>query len=179
MMRGTDELVRVASNLLAAAGMAAMALMMLHVSLDVISKYALNQPIVGTLETVTSYYMVALLFLPLAEVTRRSQHIRVVVFSKWLAPRPLAACVAVGLALCAAYGGVMAWRGGVEALRMTVVREAWETALWDMEVWPARWFVPVGCAAMSLVCLAQALDRAHFAASGSPLSSEPDEMPHI
>jgi TRAP-type C4-dicarboxylate transport system permease small subunit len=178
-MRGTDKLVRVASNLLAAAGMVAMALMMLHVSLDVISKYALNQPIVGTLETVTSYYMVALLFLPLAEVTRRSQHIQVEVFTRWLSPRSLALCSALGLALCAAYGGLMAWRGGVEAVHMTAVREVWETALWDMEVWPARWFVPVGCAAMGLVFLAQALDRAYLAASGSPLSPEPDEMPPI
>lgn len=177
-MAGINRSLRVPSALLAAAGMAAMALMMLHVSLDVISKYAFNQPIVGTLETVSSYYMVALLFLPLAEVTRRGQHIRVEVFTNWLAPRPLAACIAIGLAICAAYGGMMAWRGGVEATRMTAIREAWETALWDMEVWPARWFVPVGCAVMSLVFLAQALERAVFAASGLPSRSEQD-MPVV
>lgn len=168
---------RILSGLLMAAGMAAMLLMMVHVSLDVLSKYALNQPIVGTLETVSSYYMVALLFLPLAEVTRRGQHIRVDVFTRWLPPRPLAACIALGLALCAAYAGVLAWRGGVEAVRMTAIREAWETALWDMEVWPARWFVPLGCAAMALVFVAQAWDRAAFAISGTRLSPQPPETP--
>jgi TRAP-type C4-dicarboxylate transport system permease small subunit len=176
-MTGIGRSLRFVSKLLAGAGMAAMALMMLHVSLDVISKYVWSQPIVGTLETVSSYYMVALLFLPLAEVSRRCQHIRVEVFTSWLAPRPLAACVAIGLAICAAYGGMMAWRGGVEAMRMTAIREAWETALWDMEVWPARWFVPIGCAAMSLVFVMQALERAWFAASGSPLSSEEGRTP--
>jgi TRAP-type C4-dicarboxylate transport system permease small subunit len=176
-MTGIGRSLQLVSALLAGAGMVAMALMMLHVSLDVISKYFFGQPIVGTLETVSSYYMVALLFLPLAAVTRRGQHIRVEVFTNWLAPRPLAGCIAIGLAICAAYGGMMAWRGGVEAVRMTAIREVWESALWDMEVWPARWFVPIGCAAMSLVFVMQALERAWFAASGSPLSSEEGRTP--
>jgi hypothetical protein len=58
------------------------------------------------------------------------------------------------------YAGLMAWQAGVEAIRMTVIREAWETAVWDMEVWPARWFFSLGCAGMSLVFLAQAWRRA-------------------
>lgn len=176
-MAGIGKLLRASSALLAAAGMAAMLLMMLHVSLDVISKYAFNRPIVGTLETVSAYYMVAVLFLPLAEVTRRGQHIRVEVFTGWLSPRPLAACTALGLALCAAYAGLMAWRGGVEAVRMTAIGEAWETALRDMEVWPARWFYPLGVAAMGLVFLAQAWDRALFAVRGTRRSREDGETP--
>lgn len=176
-MRGFDKFLQVSSSLLAAAGMAAMLLMMAHVSLDVSSRYALNRPIVGTLETVSSYYMVALLFLPLAEVTRRGQHIRVEVFTQWLPPRLLAACTALGLALSATYAAVLAGRGGVEAVHMTAIREAWETAVWDMEVWPARWFVPVGCAVMGLVFVAQALDRAYLAGRGARLWSEPPETP--
>lgn len=176
-MTGIGKLLRASSTLLSAAGMAAMLLMMLHVSLDVISRYAFNQPIVGTLETVSAYYMVAVLFLPLAEVTRRGQHIRVEVFTRWLSSRPLAACTALGLVLCAAYAGLMAWRGGVEAARMTAIGEAWETALRDMQVWPARWFYPLGVAAMGLIFLVQAVDRAYFAASGLRLSSDEGETP--
>jgi TRAP-type C4-dicarboxylate transport system permease small subunit len=155
-----DKILRLLSTGLSGAGMLAMVLMALHVSLDVICKYAFNRPIVGTIETVSSYYMIALVFLPLAEVTRRGQHIQVEVFTQWLPPRPLAACVTASLAVSAMFAGLMAWRGVVEAVRMTAVREAWETALWDMEVWPARWFLALGVAGMSLVFVSQAWRRA-------------------
>lgn len=177
MIRRVERVLEKLSTWLAAAGMTAMVLMMAHISLDVLSKYALNKPIVGTLETVSSYYMVALLFLPLADVTRRAQHIRVEVFTKWLSPRPLALCTAFGLVLGAAYTGTMAWRGGLEAVHMTAIREAWETALWDMEVWPARWFVPVGCAVMGLVFVIQALDRIRFSTTGARSIRHPPDSP--
>jgi TRAP-type C4-dicarboxylate transport system permease small subunit len=178
-MKRVERIMRVSSTLLAAAGMVAMLLMMLHVSLDVVSKYAFNQPIVGTLETVSSYYMVAVLFLPLAEVTRRGEHLRVEVFTQRLPRRPLAACTALGFALCAVYVGLMAWQSGAKAVRMTAIREAWETALWDMEVWPARWFLPVGGAAMCVVFVARAWDRARFAACGTRLPPDDGESPSL
>ena len=42
--------------------------MMVHVTVDVALRYAMNSPIPGTLEIVSAYYMVAGVFLPLAAV---------------------------------------------------------------------------------------------------------------
>ena len=42
--------------------------MAIHVTADVFMKYLFRHPIVGTLESVTYYYMVAAVFLPLAAV---------------------------------------------------------------------------------------------------------------
>ena len=49
--------------------------MMLHIVADVLAKWLFNYPIVGTLEIVANYYMVALIFLPLAYVQRAGGHI--------------------------------------------------------------------------------------------------------
>ena len=54
---------------------AVMLLMMLQITLDVVCKYLFNWPIPMTLETVATYYMVALVFLPLGQVTRKEDHL--------------------------------------------------------------------------------------------------------
>jgi hypothetical protein len=56
------------SNLLLAIGAAIITLMALHVIADVSCRYLLNQPLPGTIEIVSLYYMVAVIYLPLAYV---------------------------------------------------------------------------------------------------------------
>ena len=49
-------------------GAVAILLMTFHVTADVLFKVGFHYPIVGTLEVVTYFYMVACIFLPLADV---------------------------------------------------------------------------------------------------------------
>ena len=58
-----------------------MVAMMLNIVADVLSKWLLNFPIDGTLEFVANYYMVGLIFLPLAYVQRAGGHIVVEIFT--------------------------------------------------------------------------------------------------
>ena len=59
-------------------------LMMLHITLDVGVRYFVNGQIVGTLEWVSFYYMVALVFLALGYVEYKNENIRVDLFAQMM-----------------------------------------------------------------------------------------------
>ena len=45
-----------------------------------------------------------------------------------------------------------------EAMKMTRRGEVWETATMDLQVWPTRWFLPVGCGLMLFWLALHAID---------------------
>ena len=165
-MRAFERLLSRLSSLVGIAGMGFLFLMMVHVSADVAGKYLFNRPIPMTLELVASYYMVAIVFLPLGVVTRDHEHLEVELFTQRLAPRPLAAFKAFGCVLGAAYVAVMIWRGVDEALYKTGIGEFTEASTYYLVTWPTRWFYPVGCALMALYLVLQAIDNLAFALRG-------------
>ena len=103
-----------------------MFLMMLQVSLDDGLKYLFNFPIPATLETVSSYYIVALIFLPLGIVTRDHEHISVELFTQGLSERWLSLVNALAGSLAMIYIGVMTYRCAEEAVQKTLIGESWE-----------------------------------------------------
>ncbi len=118
--------------------------MMLHVVLDVLSKYLLNQPVTGTLEIVANYYMVAIVFLPLAVVQRQNGHVKVEVFTTALPQRVIAAFDVFAAVLTLIYVSLMTWFVLLEAIDQTAIREKLQIGIALMPVWPARWFAPIG-----------------------------------
>lgn len=158
-MRGFERLADRLSQLSAVIGGAAMVLMMLQVTLDVLLKHLFNHPIPMTLEMVATYYMVAVVYLPLGIVTRDRGHLEVELFTQHLGGRKLAAVKAVAGLLGIAFLAVIVQRTGAEAVYMTGIGEAWETAIWDMQVWPSRWLVPIGCGLMLLYMAIHVIDE--------------------
>ncbi len=125
-LRLADRIAGWASNLSALAAAAALVLMMVHVFADVIGRYVFNSPIEGTLETVQIYYMVMVVVLPFAYVTRKDGQIIVALFTQKMAPRPLAALdAAVGM-VTLAFLGLLTWMSGIEAVEKTVLGEVRE-----------------------------------------------------
>jgi len=85
----------------------AVALMMLHICLDVIGKYLMNQPVPGTIAIVTQYYMPVLTFLPLAFVQQKSAHISVEVITTRFPDRLQRCLYATALVIGAGIFGLM------------------------------------------------------------------------
>ncbi len=149
------RLVGSANDLALALGSLAAALMMVHVSLDVVGKALLRTPITGTLEIVSSYYMVACIFLPMGWVQSRRQHIAVELMQGALPGRLergmrvfADSCMLVfAVLLCVASFG--------EAVEQTAVRETSEAVALRIEVWPSRWFPVVGSALVACALLLQ------------------------
>ena len=151
---------------------AVMLLMMVQITLDVVLKYALNWPVPMTLETVATYYMVALVFLPLGQVTRRQAHLEVELVTQHLAPRALAWFKLLGCVIGGVYVGILLLETIDEAIKMTNRGEVWETATMDLEVWPTRWFLPVGVGLMLFWLILHGVNHLYFALTGRELLSD-------
>ncbi|WP_187326887.1 TRAP transporter small permease [Martelella lutilitoris] len=154
---------------------AVMFTMMIQISLDVLLKYCCSMPIPGTLVMVSSYYMAALIFLPLGIVTRDENHLEVELFTQGLGPRKLAFFKAVGCLIGLGYVGIMLVKGFDEAVYKTQIREIWETATRHMDVWPARWFFPLGCLLMEVFLLLHLVRHIAFSFFGIRLLPETAE----
>lgn len=122
-------------------------LMMLHVGADILLKLILNQPIMGTLETVSYYYMVSLVFLPLAFVELRQEHVAVDLFFQMF-PKTLKVAVYVfGCLIAIGYYGVFCYQTTLDALKATAERET-VMANFLFYVWPSRWALALGSGAL-------------------------------
>lgn len=139
-------------------------MMMFQVTADVMSKYLFNYPIPLTLEAVASFYMVSLIFLPLGLVTRDRGHVGVDLFTRNLPRRARATLDAFGGGLGAAYSTLLLWFTTEEALHQTRIGETWETAFGYVEIWPARWLVPLGCVMMLAWFIVLTIDDLRLAA---------------
>lgn len=131
-------------------------LMAVHVVADVMSKFLFNFPLAGTLEIVAHYYMVGLIFLPLAYVQRKDGHIAAELLTRYLSPKARNAVAVLSYILMAVFSGLLAWRSSIDALRSLEVAEAVQTSGYFVYIFPARWFVPVGVGLMGCFALIQA-----------------------
>lgn len=144
-----------ASNLLALLAGCAVILMMLHVNLDVAMRYIFSAPFANTVEIVSTYYIVAIVFLPLALVERSNGNIVVELLAQHLPRRVselLIACVAL---VSAMYFSAFAWRTGEDAIQKYDVGEV-ILGNSQLTVWPTRFYLPIGCGLLVLVLLYKA-----------------------
>ena len=131
-------------------------LMMLHIVVDVFSMWLFNHPMLGTLEIVSNYYMVAVIFFPLAFVQLNKRHISAELLSSLLGPTGKRIQDVVIYLMTAAYCGLFAWQSTIVALESTRKHEFVDATGYLITIWPSRWVLPLGFAAMAIVALVQA-----------------------
>jgi TRAP-type C4-dicarboxylate transport system permease small subunit len=126
-----------------AAACVVMVLMMLHITLDVAVRNLFNGQIVGTLEWVAFYYMVALVFLSLGFVEMRNEHIRVDLFVQMMPKSVQLALYVFACILGLVFFGMLFWQTLSDAIRAT---QRGEEAMSNFKflIWPARWALPIG-----------------------------------
>ena len=150
-----DRLARFLSDALMLIACIGVLLMMLHVTTEAVGKYVFSKPMPATQETVQFYYMVALVFLPIAYIARGEGHICVELFTQKMKPGPRAYLnIFIGV-LTLIWLVLIAWYSGEEAITTTLDNELQETGNGFLIVWPGRWFIPAGCAVMALSVLVQ------------------------
>lgn len=147
----------------------ATAAMMLHVAADVAAKLLFRQPLLGTLESVSLFYMVAVVFLPLAAVQRERGHIFIELFTQRLSARAQRSLDGLALLLTFALAATLFWRGFDVAMEKTAVRELSTNIEFQVEVWPGRWFPVIGFGLTALWCFLQLVDDVVAIVSGKPL----------
>lgn len=125
--------------------------MMLHIFVDVVAKLFFNAPLQGTMEIAAYYYMVGIVFLPIAFTDWARQAITVDLFFG-LFPGWLKA-VAVLLMLCGmvfAYAGfaILSWQ---DAFAFMARREI-AMGSGNVQVWPARFIMSAGLSLAAVTC---------------------------
>lgn len=127
-------------------------LMAAHITLDVVTRYFFVKGVPGTLETVSFYYMVFVVFLPLAYVETRNENITVDVFVQRL-PRLVQLYIYIFACFVGfVYFGILFYQSFLDAVRST---QSLETAMANFKfyLWPSRWALPIGFLAMCLAIL--------------------------
>lgn len=133
-----------------------MFLMMLHITIDVGVRYFFNGQIVGTLEWVSFYYMVALVFLALGYVEMKSENIRVDLFVQMMPNSVQLGLYVFACLLGIVFFGMLFWQSLSDAIGAT---QRGEEAMSNFRflIWPARWTLPIGFAGVLLAIFANLL----------------------
>lgn len=123
-------------------------LMMFHISLDIVLRYFFGVSLVGTIETVSYYYMIAVVFLPLAFVERKSEHIQVELFLQYCKLRTRNFAYIFGRLISIIFFSMLTYQSWQDAVRYTRIGEV-PMGL-DLPIWPSRWILPVSFALLVL-----------------------------
>ena len=152
MLRFFDRIVNAISSTLLNISLVCLLFMMGHVVLDVFMKFTFNSPIIGTLETVSYYYMVGAVFLPLAAVELKKEHVHVDLFIQFFSPRLRQVILVLVHLLGIAYFGGLFYQTLIDAIASFGYKET-IMSNYLFYVWPSRWALPIGFLAMALALL--------------------------
>ncbi len=125
-------------------------LMMLHITADVFMRQVFNAPITGTFEIAANYYMVPVMYLPLAYVSLTEGQIIVELFTRGLGEKTLLKWDAVVHGITIVYVLIFTFYTGDMAIEQTISGEVMEVGDDFMDVWPSRWMLPIAFGMMAL-----------------------------
>jgi len=143
--------------------------MMLHITADVAGRYLFNRPVPLTIEIVSYYYMVAIVFLPLAATELLDKHIYVeMLFERLSAPvrRRLLRVVHGISAVAFIVVTVQTWIAAVHSFQVG----QYTMGAYAIIIWPSRFVVPIGCGLMVIVLLAKTFGPAQESSGLNELS---------
>ena len=130
-------------------------LMMVHVGADIFAKLVFNSPIIGTLETVSYYYMVSIVFLPLAFVELRNGHVFVDLIFRNFPLRAQVIIYVLGCLISVSYYSLFCYQTFLDAVKATSEQET-VMSNYLFYVWPSRWTLPIGSATLVLAIILNA-----------------------
>lgn len=127
----------------------AVLLMMLHVTLDSLGRTFFHAPALGTIEVVSYYYMVMVIFLGLYVATWEDKHLAAdVVYEKFPSGFRRLCRVFVSI-LSIGYLSVFAYALIRKALKATAINEEVDAIVAHLSIWPARWLAAAPLVAMT------------------------------
>lgn len=151
---------RALSSVLAGFGGVCTILMMVQIVIDVFSRWLLGQPVPGTMEIVSVYYLVPLTFLPLAAIQLADRHIAVDLFIQF-APENVRRPIALAMTtLALAFTAWLGWVSFEEAFGSLRIGEVIESAASIMIIWPSRFILAFGIAVLVVVLVVQFVSEA-------------------
>ncbi|MBX3576692.1 MAG: TRAP transporter small permease [Rhizobiaceae bacterium] len=158
-MRATiDRAVTSISSGLALVGALAVVIMLVHISAYVVMRIFFASPIPATVEIVSSYYMLAVAFLPIAWAERRGEMISIEVFSGLFPPlmKRLLVPLFVAVVTFGAYV-ILTYTTWLVAAREFQAGSFVMSLNRAIPVWPGFFMLPIGFALAALVAFYRAV----------------------
>jgi TRAP-type C4-dicarboxylate transport system permease small subunit len=168
-MRTIGSILDLVSRWMLYVSLVCIALMIVHITMDVIFRYFFGGSLAGTLEITSHYYMTAAVFLPLAFAQQERAHVMVELFTGSLAPRTIAAFDLLAGTLSLLFVFALFYFGLTAAIGFTAVGEYSHAASLPIVVWPSRWIVVLGTGALGLCIFVQIVSDAVFVLTGRVL----------
>ncbi len=140
------------TDVLAAIGCVAVVLMMLHITLDVFMRL-IGYPIPATVTIVPHYYMLPIIFLPLALAERNDAHITVEVLVQLLRRRWQRNLAVLSWIVSAAVFSLLFYQTLLDALEKAAVGTFMMEVDWKIPIWASYFFLPVGFALVVILLL--------------------------
>ncbi len=127
--------------------------MMLHITIDVILRFAFNTPLPGTITIVSYYYMVAAVFIPLAFAEQKNSHISVEVVTDHLPAFLQKYLVIISNLSAATVFSLLLVRTWEEAEKKRAIGASIVQGGDSISIWITYYFVPIGCGLMVLIAI--------------------------
>lgn len=140
-------------------------LMMVQTVIDVIADSFFGKPIPGNLEVISVYHMVLVVFLPIAMVEWKHENIQVDLFYLIMPSWAQRVSLVLGYLICAIFFAILARQTWIDAMASWRKNELMMAAVYVL-VWPAKFILPIGFGAITLVTI-----RHFFKSLTAPLSS--------
>lgn len=179
MLENTEKLISWCARALLFIGAVAIVLMMTHVMIEVMLRTLFDKSIPGTEEIVSGYYMVAVVFLPLAYVQLERGHIIIELFTLKAGPRLKAWIDGFVYVVCGGALSIFTYATLDKAIKMTAKQEMW-IGMIEVIIWPARWILPLGLGIMMMIMFLQAIREFQSAITGehfqNPMHAEDSEQ---
>lgn len=143
-------------------------IMMVHVTADVTGRF-FGKPFPGTNEVVAGYYMILLIFLPWAHVTRDDKHICAEMFVRFIPPASMV-WIEIGIKMLTLfYISIFTWQTWSRALQQMSRGEALQIVTDYLPVWPSRFALPLAGGLMAIYLVLRIISDIGDAISGRAL----------
>ena len=146
------KILRRLTDVLAVLGCIGVVLMMLHITLDVFMRL-IGHPIPATVTIVPHYYMLPIIFLPLALTERNDAHITVEVVVQFLHRNIQKVLAVLAWGVSAAVFGILFYQTLFDAIDKTEKGTFMMEVDYKIPIWPSYYFLPAGFAVVILVLL--------------------------
>lgn len=138
-------------------GMIATVLMMVHVTVDVFSRYLFNRPLDGTTEIVAVLYMVMIAYAPWAWIQVRNNHIVAGLFQDMGNEKTDFILDIFVKLFTILFLAVFAYQTFWAAVGQTRAGEVWLAGTMYVPAWPSRWVLPIASGLMLAYLVARVI----------------------
>ncbi|WP_225984825.1 MULTISPECIES: TRAP transporter small permease [Noviherbaspirillum] len=151
MMQKIGRLLSRITDLATVIGALGIALMMIHITLDVVLRYLFDLPLPGTIAIVSYYYMVIAAFVPLAFAEQKGAHISVEVVTERMPAWIQNHLTGWSYLLSAVIFGMLTVRTWGEAMSKKQIGASIVQGEASIVLWPTYFILPIGFGLIFLI----------------------------